>query len=194
MKAWRSVAEAMVWSQAAILDSIRSEAEQMINRMAGRILDVREARLELRNVLLGAKIFTTELEALALVLDVNGWLQREHQLYAERQQQWDEAVLDAFPALELYELQKKKFPRDWEKDWQNAGGLLFDGRFIARKDDPVWTSLSDFCFPFQPFSVDMAFWTQNISRKEAERLGVLTADDLIRLEPLTKRFEPIFKF
>ena len=50
---------------------------------------------------------------------------------------------------------------------------------VARKDAPVWLALSDFGHPFPPFSFDRSMWTRDVERNEAERLGLLNAQDII---------------
>lgn len=189
MRAWRSVKEVLVWSNAVLLESIRPEAEAMISRIASHQLEKRECRMELR------KLFSLDVnfDALATVLEVNGLLQRRHREYCNGDQGWNPAVLEPFPAMELYDLGKQQFPRDWSADWINAGGKLFDGRMIARKDDPVWLEMSDFKLPASPFSMDANLWTKEIPYNEAERLGIVTLQTVIQPPEIDPEFKPIFK-
>jgi hypothetical protein len=60
----------------------------------------------------------------------------------------DPDIIDAFPCMELYPLESKDEPHDWGKRWVAVGGRLYAGRMIARKDSPVWTTLSRFSLPY----------------------------------------------
>ena len=191
MKGWRSVLEAVVWSKAKLLELVRPEAARMIDQLANYKLQVRDVRVEIKQLLRRQNILR-DAEALGKVLQVNAELQRQHLYFEMRDQSWSPTVCDAFPALELYPLGPQAFPRDWVADWQIAGGMLFDGRMIARKDDPVWLALSDFGFPFPPFSMDVGFWTRDVDFDETERLGIFSLDDVIRPLAAVRPFTPIF--
>lgn len=91
----------------------------------------------------------------------------------------DPAVRDAFPCQELVRLEPRREPRDWLTRWQAAGGRLFGGRMIARKDDPVWTAISAFGTPFPPFDFGSGMGVADVERSEAEALGVITPDEKV---------------
>ena len=44
---------------------------------------------------------------------------------------------------------------------------------IALKDDPIWTEISAFGTPYPPFDFRSGMWVRDVSRAEAERLGLL---------------------
>lgn len=91
----------------------------------------------------------------------------------------DPDILDAFPCLELYRLEARKEERDWQSRWVRAGGKLYAGRMIARKDDPVWKAISAFGNPYPPFDYNSGMWTEEVSRTEAEQLGVIRRSTVV---------------
>lgn len=98
---------------------------------------------------------------------------RMAQGYAQRKMDLDPDVLDAFPAQELVREEDRKVPRDWERRWVEAGGKLVDGRMVALKTDPIWTKISRFGTPWPPFDFGSGMGLRDISRQEAEQLGLL---------------------
>ena len=44
---------------------------------------------------------------------------------------------------------------------------------IATKDDPIWTRLSRFNRPYPPFDFEDDMTVDDVSRREAESLGVI---------------------
>lgn len=96
------------------------------------------------------------------------------QEYARWKAEQDTDVLDAYPAQEFTRVESRKVPRtDWLQRWDDAGGELFEGRMIARKNSPVWVKLSRFGTPYPPFDFGSGMGLVDISREEAERLGVV---------------------
>ena len=177
MKEWRCVNESLAWSWAALLAPVREQALAWVESMAAGKSSGRDARASLRQ-LLGPTLFVPEIySTLAAVLEVNAQLR---QGFVQFQQGTQDGVTDVFPAAELFCCHDKfDFPRDWHAAWQSAGGQLCKGRMVARKDAPVWLALSDFGYPFPPFSFDQSMWTRDLDRAEAERLGLLNAQDII---------------
>jgi len=65
----------------------------------------------------------------------------------------DPVVVEQFPAWELYRVEEKKDPRDWEQRWQFAAKASGDvaaarvfeetGRMVALKDSEIWDALGD---------------------------------------------------
>lgn len=92
-------------------------------------------------------------------------------------------LLFAFPCAELVRAGAARHPRPWLAKWVAAGGRLYAGRMIARKDDPIWTKplaaggFNRFGNPFAPFDFNSHMEMVDISRREALRLGVITATD-----------------
>lgn len=176
MKEWRGVRETLVWSWAALLSPVREQALALVERMAAGKSSAADTRAALRP-LLGPSLLPEIYPALSAVLEVNAQLR---QGFVQFQQGTQDGVTDVFPAAELFCAHDKfDFPRDWHAAWQSAGGQLHEGRMVARKDAPVWLALSDFGHPFPPFSFDRSMWTRDVERNEAERLGLLNAQDII---------------
>lgn len=186
MPGWRSVLETQVWSQAKYLQSALAEAKALASRIAKSDLDVRNARVEIKKTLMRKNILTADINILGAVLEVNGLLERMRSQYANRDQHWNPDTNDFFPTLELLSFGKQKFARDWSSVWQQAGGKIYNGRMIARKDDPVWFSISDFGYPVPPFSFDETMWIQTVSVNEAEKLGVIGLNRPISLPEISE--------
>jgi hypothetical protein len=107
----------------------------------------------------------------------------------------DPDVLDAFPAQELVRFESHAKQRDWHDRWRQAAEDSGDddaarvldesGRMIARKDSPIWDSLgSSDLFPdaldnnFPPFAFNSGMWVQDVSFAVAEKLGLVTLDNV----------------
>lgn len=92
-----------------------------------------------------------------------------------------EGVIDAFPAQELYRLESREEPRDWETRWNGARGELgpastaSDARIamVALKSDPIWEKISAFGVPWPPFDYNSGMWVRDVDRARAEELGVI---------------------
>lgn len=105
----------------------------------------------------------------------------------------DPAILDQWPCQELFRAVEKKEPREWLARWRAAGGKVYpgqapgypigagfsEGRLIARKDDPVWEKISTFGLPYPPFDFGSGMEVRDISRREAEELGVIERGDQV---------------
>ncbi len=154
-------------------------------------LGLAEARLQLTDVLdrfnyvPDAPETITDLSSdqrLNLILETQTKMARGYGQWAEGQ---DESILDAWPAQELYRGEDRKEPRDWPQRWQEAGGTLYEspvsdypeGRMIALKNDPIWEEISAFGLPYPPFDFNSGMDIRDISRQEAEQLGILTGDE-----------------
>ena len=100
----------------------------------------------------------------------------------------------AFPAQEFKRVEARKAQRqDWPARWQKAGGKFYGGRMIALKDDPVWVELSVFGNPFPPFDWGSGMGVRDVSREEAEKLGLITREELKKkVEALKKKPAPDF--
>jgi hypothetical protein len=113
---------------------------------------------------------------LNLLIETNVDLARGYGQWIEGQQP---DVLDEFPASELVRVRYSKVPRDWALIWANAGGIFFDGRMIALKNDPVWVKISRFELPYAPFDFGSGMDTVDIDRDEAESLKKPDGEPLI---------------
>ncbi len=92
----------------------------------------------------------------------------------------DGDILDAFPAWELVRISPAAEPRNWPLRWMMAGGTTYGGRMIALKGSPVWDGLGNTQLfsdslgnPYPPFAYNSGMDVREISRQEAESLGVI---------------------
>ncbi len=88
-----------------------------------------------------------------------------------------ESILDVWPCQELFRAIDSNKKRDWNARWRAAGGRLYGGRMIARKDDPIWTRISRFGAPYPPFDFNSGMDIRDVSRSDAEDLGVIEPEE-----------------
>jgi hypothetical protein len=128
-----------------------------------------------------------------LVIDTNVQLAQGAGSFV--QQNSDEDVVDLYPALELYRLEEKDKPRDWEHRWmiaaqvardpRAAAALEFKGRMVALKSSGIWQALGDGAGgyqdtlgnPYPPFAFNSGMWTEDVSRDDAVELGLIGAQE-----------------
>ena len=80
-----------------------------------------------------------------------------------------------------FRLVPAKQQRDWTERWRMAGGKFHgDKRMIALKNSAVWSKLGDPVLfpdglgnPYPPFAFSSGMDVRDVSREEAEELGVL---------------------
>lgn len=188
MPDWRSIAETMVWAHRELAQLVRPELEEQMQLLLDAKINDATARLALREALKKKGIWPsdTEIHAVELILDANTCLRRRYDNFSN---DFAAGALDAFPAAELRPLTKLEFKRDWTEAWKKAGGRVYDGeRLIARRDDFIWVKLSDFGYPFPPFSFERWMDTQIVSWKEAVDLGVISKADEVRPPSLMDEF------
>lgn len=106
--------------------------------------------------------------------------------FAKWKMDQDPDVLDAYPAQELVRIESREVPRRWTERWREAGGTLRQGRMVALKNDRIWTRLSRFGSPFPPFDFNSGMGLEDVSRREAEKLGLLQRDE--RVKPQTREY------
>jgi len=99
----------------------------------------------------------------------------------------DPDLLDLWPAQELVRVESRRDEREWRRRWVEAGGALYAGRMVARKDDPVWVAISRFGTPYPPFDYNSGMGLRDIRRDEAEQLGVVKPSTVV--QPDTRRFD-----
>ncbi len=115
---------------------------------------------------------------LGLIYDTNREMAQE---YGEWKVGQDPDILDAFPAQELIRRHAVKIPRNWIARWRSHGGKFFKGgRMMARKNDPIWVTISAFHNPYPPFDFNSGMGVRDIGRDEAESLGVIEPGEMIR--------------
>ncbi len=64
--------------------------------------------------------------------------------------------------------------------WAANGGRFYDGRMIALKNDPIWAKISRFGTPWPPFDFGSGMGVDDVSREEAEAMGLLRAGKKVR--------------
>jgi hypothetical protein len=112
---------------------------------------------------------------LKLIYDVQTESAQE---YARWKAEQDPDVLAAYPAQEFVRVKAVKKPRqDWPARWSKAGGKTPQGRMVALKNDPVWRKLSRFGTPYPPFDFGSGMGLRDISRADAEKLGLIKRGD-----------------
>ena len=126
---------------------------------------------------------------LNLIIDTNV---RMAQGYGEWKQGQDPAILDQWPAQELYRAMARKVPRDWIARWREAGGQFFGGRMIALKNSSVWTRISRFGLPYAPFDFQSGMETRDVDRDAAVEIGLIDRDT--RIAPDDRGFNDDLKF
>lgn len=123
---------------------------------------------------------------LNLIVETNVQLAQGYGQFVQSQ---DDAVLDAFPAQELYRAGNffSTRQRDWPGKWRAAGGHFYGGgRMIALKDDPIWSltleagGFNRFGNPYPPFDYNSGMWVKPVSRREAEAFGLIDPGEAIR--------------
>ena len=118
--------------------------------------------------------------------DFDSWKQHSLQDWLEGQ---DPMILIRYPAQELYSPTKEPEEIDWQSIWIQHGGNLYHGRMIAKKNSPIWKSISAFGDPYPPFAYDSDMDVRDIARDEAEKLGVIANNEM----PCDKQGRPIKK-
>lgn len=108
------------------------------------------------------------------------------------------AILDEFPAQELFRAESRKVHRDWMLRFRLAGEasgsamgdgwtITPDGRMIALKNHPIWTLLgSPKLFkdglgnPWPPYAYDSGMNLRDIARAVAIKLGIMQTDQVVQ--------------
>lgn len=185
-------------SNATFLQEVSDRIARMVEPAAGggtpgSYMNATRFRVEMRDILdnLG---YVTEAPAgsitnlrsaarLNLIADTNVAMA---QGYGQHVQGHSEEGLDAFPAQELFRLGDREVPRDWDTRWADAGGVTYEGRYVALKGDRIWETISRFGNPYPPFDFNSGMWVKDVPRAEAERLGVVAPGErpAPRLDPM----------
>lgn len=99
---------------------------------------------------------------LGLIFDINTRQANEFGYY---KQGMDADVLDAYPAARFIRVAEVKDPRDSHAQYEGQ---------VFLKTDPIWSIINeDFGVPFAPFGFGCQHEQEDVSREEAEALGLL---------------------
>ncbi len=168
--------------------------EEVVERLVAGKTNKASARcdfmLSLRRI--GLWRLSTDEDWLNTIIDVNTELRQGYRQYVDGIR---DGVLLAFPCAELFTLSVyRSEPHDWKARWVKCGGILSEGRMVARKDSPVWNCIGDFGYPFPPYALRSGVWTKDVLRSEAARLGVIELRQCVCprgvTEPKLFLFEP----
>lgn len=130
---------------------------------------------------------------LSLIVETQEQLAHGYGTYMATQ---DEDLLDLWPCWELVRVNPSRIQRgfregpqgaiqkvpgdSWPERWKKAGGEMFDGRMIALKNSVIWERLGDPTMfddalgnPYPPFAFNSGMDVRDVSREDAERLGVI---------------------
>jgi hypothetical protein len=112
---------------------------------------------------------------LGLIFDTNT---RAANDYGNYRQGMDADVLDAFPAQRFIRVQDVKDPRDSHSQYEDQ---------VYLKTDPIWSRINeDFGVPYGPWGWGCGHDVEDVSREEAEALGLIQPDQPVLVE--TKPF------
>lgn len=133
-----------------------------------------------------------------LVLDTNEQMAQGQGWWLQGQ---DEAILDAFPAQELFRAEGRKVERHWIERFRLAGQATGDaigtgwtitpeGKLIALKNHEIWNKLgSSDLFPdgldqpWPPFAFNSGMDVRDVDRATAQDLGLIEPGETV--EPMT---------
>lgn len=186
MPEWRAVGEALVWARRELAVRCRDVINEHASLLVAGKVDTATSRLAIRDALWRRAIVTSdrEMEALQTILETEAALRRSYDQYA---QNFAPGAIDVFPAWELFDAHDSAFPRDWNTAWQKAGGR--EGGKVAAKADPVWARLSDFRFPFPPFSFDQSKWVRDVSPTDPRKYEITLSR---QFTPKISPFQSVF--
>jgi hypothetical protein len=188
MKEWRAVEEALVWARGKLLADIREVVQKQVVMLKDGNIGIAQARTLVTNTVPLQKRLRDPkaAESFGNIIQTNADLMRNYERFDDE----NHAVrLADYPCLELYELSKPSFVRDWRAAWRSAGGEVYSERMIARKDSTVWLALNDFGYPFPPFSFDRSMWTRDIDREQCMALGAIGNDEIPHKPIVSKVFD-----
>lgn len=188
------ILERALFSARTTYASYLDQVDQTLKQYVDGTIDLATARLALSDKLdslgyspadgtAGSIVDLSSDERINLVLDTNAQMAYGYGSWMQGQ---DAAILDQWPAQELYRAAPAKQPRDWEDRWSNAGGSIYDGRMIALKNDAIWTAISAFGLPYPPFDFGSHMDVRDVDRDTAVSLGLI--DETTQIQPQTRDF------
>jgi len=106
-------------------------------------------------------------ESIGTILDINMSLLRNHRLYCAKQDKWTPDASDLWPALTAGQVFQAEFPARLGSSMASRRRKSLGAKMVALTNDSVLDALSDFGFPFPPFSMDGAMWVEQVAAAEA---------------------------
>jgi hypothetical protein len=128
---------------------------------------------------------------LGLIYDVQTQQAEEYGRYT---MSMDPDVLDAWPAKRLIRVEYRERKRNWIEIWRAAKneiggeGVAKGADMVALTTSPIWTHLGPFGNPYPPFDWGSGMGQQDISRAEAEDLGLVNPAQDIPVPDKTETF------
>ncbi|MDR2981860.1 MAG: hypothetical protein LBV12_06395 [Puniceicoccales bacterium] len=184
-----AIRERSLWSSGIekirVLDSMRTKLLQAVKPDGtGPFMDrskfVADMRRELGAIADGTKGSLEDISSIRRLQLIYDFQVEDANSYGRWKMEQDPELLDEYPCQEFLRVESRIKERlDWVARWQAAGGQLYDGRMIARKDDPVWIKLSRFGRPWPPFDYGSGMGIEDIHRSEAEDMGVIAKGEKI---------------
>jgi hypothetical protein len=189
------IRERALFSARTVNAEYLQELDDVLQKYINGEIDLASARLQLKNKLQALNYFPTEEgikdlssdERINLVLNTNSamatgygnWLQGQHR-----------AILDMWPAQELFRAFGRVHPREWQTRWTDAAASTgskyvvtkFDEhnfQAVALKNDPIWEAISRFGTPYPPFDFNSGMEVRDVTRKTAMQLGLIDRDTKI---------------
>ncbi len=112
--------------------------------------------------------------------------------YANELQAQEPAILDMWPASELYRARTRNKRRAWGTRWNDAIRTLgsatsakpvsnpfAESGMIALKNDRIWIEISAFGLPYPPFDYKSGMRKRDVDRDRAEALGVIKPEETV---------------
>lgn len=201
-----------LFSARTTLETYLQEAKRRIESLVDGTVDPATVRLELKQTLaaLGYEAAPEDKgtikdlssdKRLDLVIKTNTEVA---QGYGHFRQGQDEAVLDQWPAQELFRAEEREEERPWLDRWrlagESTGSKIGDGwmvtpelRMVALKNHPIWQALGSAELfddalgnPYPPFAFSSGMDVRDVDREEAMELGLIDRDT--RVEPVATDF------
>ena len=183
------ILEHSVFSARNIYADVLAEIDTSLQQVMSGDLDQSSMRVAMRKALKatgydpeahgitpGSLTDLSSMRRLNLVIDMQT---KQAAGYIQFAQANDPLELDLYPCWEFVRHATRiKERSDWPERFVRAGGHLTNGRMIARKDDPVWASLSVFGIPYAPFDYGSGMGLDPVPREECQALGLITSREI----------------
>jgi|GEM_PF-2492265 len=191
--------ERMAFSAGVTKAEFIDSAYDKVRELTEGIADRATMRLELKQLLArmdykprkGAEGGLLDLSSdrrLNLILDTN---LAQCQSYADNEASQDPALLDAFPAYEFTRVEARDDPRtNWSARWDAARAQAGaegatasgSGRMVALKNHPIWSALSRFGTPYEPYDFNSGMGREDVDRDASVDLGIIGKDEQVKPE------------